>query len=148
MFSVNLNKNSLIKLASGLAAVSLLSGCGTEKADGKISAAVNGQTMAGEAAAASAESQVHYDYVAKEDLRVKPLLLGVISPEELVIPAGTPITVLETKLDETHGTIVRLGIKAEAEAKLPSDAWFLLDDTLLLALQTKEAAPATVADAR
>jgi hypothetical protein len=144
MFSVNVNKNYVLRMASGLAAISLLSGCGSGGGD-QVAAAM-AQASAGQtegAAAASSEAlEVHYDFLAKEELRVKPVTMGVLSAEELVIPAGTPLTVLETKLDETHGTLVRLGIKVEEGSKLPSDAWFLLDDTLLLALQTKEAAPA------
>lgn len=143
MFSVIVTKNSLLKVATGLAAITLLSACGSPHQNSNAAAALtgdNGGNAGGASAAQAQASEVNYDFEAREDLRVKPVQLGVVSAEEMVIPAGTPLTVLETKLDETHGTLVRLGMKVEEGSKLPADAWFLLDDTLLLALQTKEAA--------
>jgi len=140
MFSVNVTKISFLKIASALAAVSFLSGCGSPHHGVSAEAALSGANEATAATTQSQASEVHYDFVAREELRVKPINLGVVNPDEMIIPAGTPLTVLETKLDETHGTLVRLGMKGEEAAKLPADAWFLLDDTLLLALQTKEAA--------
>lgn len=149
MFSVSVNKNSVLKLITGFAAITLLTACGQEKSAGGLSAAVSGSESASATASASAESlSVHYDYVAKDELRVKAVNLGVISADETVIPAGTPLKVLGTKLDETHGTLVHLGIKTEEGSYLPADAWFLLDDQLFLGLQTKEALTASNDEAK
>ena len=65
------------------------------------------------------------DFVAKEDLRLQP-----VGSEELVIPAGTGVSVIETKVDANRGTLVRLGIDAE-EGSFPSDIWVPLDRALL-----------------
>jgi hypothetical protein len=65
------------------------------------------------------------NFVAQNDLRVEP-----VGGEELLIPAGTGVAVIETKVDPNRGTLVRLGIDAE-EGSLPSDIWVPLDRALL-----------------
>lgn len=48
--------------------------------------------------------------------------------KKVTIPAGTSLSVLETKMVENQGLMLRLGIDANEEAGLPSDIWVSAGD--------------------
>lgn len=82
------------------------------------------------------------DFVAKADLKVKSVAQegDPDSGRELLIPAGTGVSVIETKVDATLGTLVRLGIDAEEGSGLPSDIWVPMSQALLTDLVKAEEA--------
>lgn len=109
---------------------STLCGCGNGPAD-KLTQATIETTSASYAAA---------DFVARQDLTLRPIPAEGEAPTQFTLPAGMAITVIETKVDAKAGTVVRLGIDANEESGLPSDAWFPLDASLLAGLLRVNAA--------
>lgn len=106
------------------AASALLCGCGSGPADPLTKATV--ETTSADYTAA--------DFVAKHDLDLRTLESEEQPARAVTIPSGTSLTVLETKVSATAGTIVRLGIDSPEGSELPADAWFPMDQALLLGL--------------
>lgn len=123
MRAFNISKKCLCA-SSLVAAAASLCGCGNGPADKLTKASVETTTSDYSAA----------DFVAKEDLTLRPVPAAGEAPTQVTLPAGTPVSVLETKVDAKAGTMVRLGIDAAEESGLPSDAWFPLDGVLLAGL--------------
>jgi hypothetical protein len=123
----NLNISSLCICA---AAAFGLCGCGNGPID-KISDSTT-QTNLNSFAAG--------DFVARSALRVRSVPQeGDENPaNDFEIPEGTSVSVIETKVDPQHGTIVRLGIDADEDSALPSDLWVSLDHALLAGLVQEE----------
>ncbi len=115
-------------LCVGVAAT-CLSGCGNGPADPITQSTVETTTSNFMAA----------DFVAKSDLHVK-VLKGETLEEggELVLPEGTQVSVIETKVHPKFGTIVRLGIDVAEGEDIPSDIWVPLDQALLEGLLKME----------
>ena len=121
MPSLSISKKCLCFTA---AASALLCGCGSGPADPLTKATV--ETTSADYTAA--------DFVAKQDLDLRTVESQEQPARAVTIPAGTSLTVLETKVSATAGTIVRLGIDSAEEGELPADAWFPMDQALLLGL--------------
>lgn len=74
-----------------------------------------------------------HTYLLKKDLEVN--VLGVPDGQyreflgkKVTIPNGTTLAVLETKMVEEKGLMLRLGIDANEESGLPSDIWISVGD--------------------
>lgn len=74
------------------------------------------------------------DFVANSDLRVSTLPSEDSPARDLVIPEGTAVSVLETKIDAEKGTVVRLGIETDENSGLPSDVWVVMDPSVISGL--------------
>jgi hypothetical protein len=76
------------------------------------------------------------DYVASKEIKVRsiPQNGDDTSGRDLLIPKGTGVSLIETKVDPELGTLVRIGIDTDEENALPSDVWVPLDQALLEAL--------------
>ncbi|RZA09808.1 MAG: hypothetical protein EOP11_00435 [Proteobacteria bacterium] len=120
----NISKSCLCTAAAATALASTLCGCGAGPMD-KLTEATTKTTSANFQAA---------DFVAKEDLVLRPVPAEGEAPSQITLPEGTAVTVIETKVDNKAGTLVRLGIDANEESGLPADAWFPLDAALLAGL--------------
>lgn len=128
-----MNHLTLKCLCVGVAAT-CLSGCGNGPADPITQSTVETTTSNFMAA----------DFVAKTDLHVKVLKGETLEEgDELVLPEGTQVSVIETKVHPKFGTIVRLGIDVEEGEDLPSDIWVPMDQALMDGLIKMEEEPVT-----
>lgn len=64
-------------------------------------------------------SLTHSTYVLNRDTEFSPLH----SEEKINVPAGTTVSVLESKMDKENGLMVRLGMDVNEDSNLPSDIW-------------------------
>lgn len=103
-------------------AATCLSGCGNGPADPITQSTVETSTSNFMAA----------DFVSRSSLKVKALKGESLEDgQDLVLPAGTQVSVIETKVHPQYGTIVRLGVDVEEGEGIPSDFWVPLDQALL-----------------
>lgn len=122
MFAPSVNKKCLCLLTA--AASTVLCGCGSGPADPLTQATVE----------TTRDNYSGANFVARNDLHLRTVESGEAPAKAVTIPQGTSLSVLETKVSATAGTIVRLGIDSDEGGELPADAWFPMDQALLLGL--------------
>lgn len=132
MRSLNFNKKCLF---SSFAASLSLCGCGNGPADPLTEATV----------AARVDNFAAADFTAKESMRLRTVPVDGAAAREIELPEGIAVSVIETKVHPELGTIARLGIDADENENIPSDAWFVVDRQLLDGLR-KEDTPASEED--
>ncbi|MCO5141624.1 MAG: hypothetical protein M9962_00880 [Oligoflexia bacterium] len=91
------------------------------------------------------------NFVTNASLRINPLSPGEAVEEasaksSFELAAGTGVAILETKVDPTYGTIVRLGIDAEEDSGMPTDVWVKLDEVKDILVPESDENPANTAE--